>query len=94
MINGHALWRWASARAGGHGGRAVRDCLPTAAYPVPQSVTKREQSCLSLTIEPEQIAGSGAGTRPPLMCPATRTRNASSGFLSGTRELSGMGRVP
>jgi hypothetical protein len=35
---------------------AVRDCLPTAAYPVPQSVTEREQSCRSLIIEPEQIA--------------------------------------
>ena len=33
----------------------VRDCLPTAAYPVPQSVTEREQSCPSLIIEPEQI---------------------------------------
>ena len=39
--------------------RAVRDCLPTAAYPVPQSVTEREQSCRSLIIEPEQIADSG-----------------------------------
>jgi hypothetical protein len=37
---------------------AVRDCLPTAAYPVPQSVTEREQSCRSLIIEPEQIADS------------------------------------
>jgi hypothetical protein len=39
---------------------AVRDCLPTAAYPVPQSVTEREQSCRSLIIEPEQIGRIGA----------------------------------
>jgi hypothetical protein len=39
---------------------AVRDCLPTAAYPVPQSVTEREQSCRSLIIEPEQIAESAS----------------------------------
>jgi hypothetical protein len=38
--------------------RAVRDCLPTAAYPVPQSVTEHEQSCRSLIIELEQIAES------------------------------------
>lgn len=34
------------------------DCLPTAAYPVPQSVTERENSIWSLDTEPGQIAES------------------------------------
>ena len=53
---------------------AVRDCLPTAAYPVPQSVTEREQSCRSLIIEPEQIAEYFACDGHPL-CAADLAHN-------------------
>src|SRR5690348_8693165 len=74
---------------------AVRDCLPTAAYPVPQSVTEREQSCRSLITDPEQIADSASSTSGRLQIdPARRSARSgcalSNGCPSAARLICGL----